>query len=308
MAENRTLVHPPRVPRWHDLERNEYGLLSNVGYPMPVRGKGLAQIPTDSSGYKYQPTSTTEILQNTDVFCNPLAQSSKGMMVREFNYPFPRLKHRFSDGRLSKGSYAKTRSSLSSTSSFAVRTTVPGVLWPALNVDPHPSSQSSTLAPPGTTGRNRPARKLDASRQFQDMRPSSALALSNSSHGLLSASLFSSPDTRWFIAINSSKVNNHAPTWRSKSVPLTQNPNDDARFHSVDTTTQSPNRFPPEQQRPPFHAPMPQQHAMPGPSAEPPWNSELEASATVQRQPPYVRSRAWVSASKFTGRRWDELR
>ena len=288
---------PPRVPRWLELEQAEYDLLSNQGYPMPVRGKGYAE-------FKANPTTKmcdTKAKNNADIFIerdpfkNPLAQSSKGVMMREFNRPFPKLQHRFSNGvTLQNGKVLGSQTLNTSTRKFQVRTIVPGVLWPALTMKRKNASIEEGHITPDIDIHEHPQDRrvamspVDYSRQFQDFRPSSALALSNSSHGLLSATLFPRSATPFFIA---TKPAVRHLQQRSQSVPLIADPNSSGP--NVDTSRkgrESPVEY--------GKVDSPQRTR----------NPENEASATVQAQPPYVRSRAWVSAVKFTGKRWEELR
>ena len=296
MAASRTLTIPPRVPRWQELERTEYSLLSSEGYPMPVRGKCL---PEDSTHVLKQFRDDVSFFDG-DMFGNSFPQSSKGMISREFNQPFPKAKHRFCNGKtLQNGKVITNMSPNVGTSKFPTRTTVPGLLWPAMRTDLKRLSSMQTTE--GAVHQNRPTQeqreiphKLESepldfnTRQFQDFRPSSALALTNSSHGMLLSTLYPRSRTPYFVAIKPTKVKSSK---RSHSVPLADRPQVYVSVPPSEHNTQSPS--------------IKASHTAP---QEPPRDPEDEASAAVSKQPPYVRSRAWVSSLKFTGRRWTDLR
>ena len=132
---------PPTVgsrPRWDHSSEPEYIYLSQEGYPLHARRAArLAAHPSPMKHVLNQSTndigSDPQLLSDLQEKVNPFHISSRGILMREFNRPFPRPPHRIAIDREKIETVG-----LSTPTWRSERQRVPGILWPSLHGTPVP--------------------------------------------------------------------------------------------------------------------------------------------------------------------------
>jgi hypothetical protein len=151
---------PPTVgcrPRWDQSSEPEYIYLSHEGYPLHARralkkhpGPSPLRYVEDETGNfdltdtkSHSPVPHPAIVQFQELV-NPYPMSSTGILMREFNRPFPRFQHRISQDRLALQTPSMATSQIHSESGFQHQK-VAGMLWPAPTSSYRARSSSSGI-------------------------------------------------------------------------------------------------------------------------------------------------------------------